>query len=56
MSRTSLGYVIPSVGNLTEEKSRLFNEISDMAILAPIVCRKYNAVFSNDDARIYVIT
>jgi hypothetical protein len=30
------GHVTPSVGNITEEKSHAFNEISNMASLVPI--------------------
>jgi hypothetical protein len=33
-----LAYVIPSVANLTEEKSGMFNEILNVTILVDIVC------------------
>lgn len=39
-----LGYVIPCVGNCAEEKPCMFNEISSMVILVPIICWKYNLV------------
>jgi hypothetical protein len=31
-------YVIPWAGNPTEEESRVFNEISGMTIIVPILC------------------
>jgi hypothetical protein len=38
------GYTISWVGSLTEEKSRVFNEISSTAFLVPTLCWEYNLV------------
>jgi hypothetical protein len=38
------GDIIRRVGNLTEERTPVFNEISDMEILFPVVCWKYCGV------------
>lgn len=38
------GYITSWVGNLTERKSRVLNEIAGMSIVVPIGCWKYNLV------------
>lgn len=44
LSKPALRVVIPSVGNLMEGKSCMFNEISSMTILVPAVYQKYSLV------------